>query len=155
SSDQIHETDTTLKKYSYKKVEKAEIRISKRNIRPTLDFGLILWWYVDNKNFIAEKPNERTNMYDINAQTSVGTTSNIINSTNAVNFQLESINRSLNSNSDANGQIISENMAAYFGEDELTNWIDSLKDPQLWDIIKYDDIHSIFDLSKGDLQKEI
>ncbi|CAG8855170.1 8612_t:CDS:2, partial [Gigaspora margarita] len=37
---------------------------------------------------------------------------------------------------------------------EKINWMESLKNSQSWEIIEYDDIHSIFDLLDNDLRKK-
>ncbi|CAG8456074.1 12181_t:CDS:2, partial [Cetraspora pellucida] len=44
---------------------------------------------------------------------------------------------------------------ANFNFDDPSNWINSLKNIDTWDIIEYEEVHSIFDLLEDNLRKEV
>ncbi|CAG8520069.1 436_t:CDS:10 [Dentiscutata erythropus] len=170
--DQRLKTESNSEKYSRKKVQMAEIKISKDDIHPTSEFendvkealmgrnkvkklrdvtkkyGLFYAHHVVFGGMVV-KSSEIKKTNNINAQT------NNINLTNSINYESEIENRSLDINSDAINQVIGGNIAEYYYQDGLNKWMESLKDHQLWDIIGYDDIHFIFDLLSDDLQKKI
>ncbi|CAG8629830.1 2836_t:CDS:2, partial [Dentiscutata heterogama] len=185
SLDQNLKTVSTSKKYSCKKVQMAEIKISKDDIYPTRDFEIdvkealkgrnkvqklrditkkygsfyalrvVFGGIVFNKSLNIERSSEIKTTNGINAQTSVGTMPNNIKLANSIKYESEIENRSLDINSDAINQVIGGNKAAYFDQDGLNKWMESLEDHKSWDIIEYDDFHFIFDLLNDNLQEKI
>ncbi|KAF0467444.1 hsp70 family protein [Gigaspora margarita] len=182
--DQMLKTDSTSKKYSHIKVKMAEIKISKEDIYPTPDFKedvekaltnhdkvealhgvakkygpfyalhIVFGGIIENKRFNSERSSEMKNTIDINGKINVGT--NIISSTNGINYQSEIANKSSGENSDANFQVTGGKPKEYYQDkDGLKKWMESLENSQLWNIIEYNDIHLIFDLLDDKLQKKI
>ncbi|KAF0441074.1 hsp70 family protein [Gigaspora margarita] len=137
----------TTKQYSHTKVEKAVITIEDKNIHLTNKFKIEVEAALNSEQTYIKVTKITVNM---NARTTSSSIGGIIGNKS----QSEKKSELLNSETKKSYfRIIGGDKEKYYKHEKI-NWMESLKNSQSWEIIEYDDIHSIFDLLDNKLRKK-